>query len=165
MTTAAERARARAKRMAEGTYYPPGQHPLSRAKLEAHRHPAPGLLARRCARCGRAALRTSAFCYAHSRKGVPNPGPGHMASRQLAGLDRLGLLPAALRLLPTWQALSPVPVAVRAPLRIALVLAWDKRDTEPMSWARLWREAVRVARDNVRPAWRDRPVPTWLDAR
>jgi hypothetical protein len=37
--------------------------------------------------------------------------------------------------------MAPIAWAKREPLRLALVLAWDSRDSEPLAWARVWRAA------------------------
>jgi hypothetical protein len=57
-------------------------------------------------------------------------------------MSRLGLLPLELIALPAWQALTTVPVAMRAPIRLRLVLTWNKRFTEPSVWAQAWRQAL-----------------------
>jgi hypothetical protein len=44
--------------------------------------------------------------------------------------------------LPAWRALSSVHVSVRAPIRLALVRAWEKRIAEPLAWSAAWRRAI-----------------------
>lgn len=147
--------------------YGPGQHPRSRAALEANRFPLVAGMGRRCASCGRPALRGQRGCLAHNgRVGAGRVTPGRIASRTLAGLERVGLLPGALMALPTWRDMTTCPVELRAPLRLALVRAWDTRDTCPLVWAALWREANVLARSAPPPApWRKGGVPLWMLAR
>jgi hypothetical protein len=42
--------------------------------------------------------------------------------------------------------MASLPRDTREPLALALVLAWDHRDSEPLAWFRAWR----AARDAVR---------------
>lgn len=147
--------------------YPPGKHPRTIAALEAHRFKLRWDLAPACARCRRRALRGRLFCGAHNgREGGLRVTPGVVASRGLARLSRLGLLPRELMALATWQALSTCQLEQRAPLRMALALAWDTRDTAPLQWAALWRQACDLAAHAPPPApWRKRGVPLWQHAR
>jgi hypothetical protein len=48
--------------------------------------------------------------------------------------------------MPVWRDLIAAKMEVGAPARLALVLAWDNRDSEPLAWAKAWR----AARDAVR---------------
>jgi hypothetical protein len=151
----------------EAPRYGPGCNPRSVAALNAHRFVFTPGMARRCTRCGRPALRGRPVCVAHDgRAGGRRQTPGAVASRVLAGLNRRGLLPGALLALPTWQALTTCPLELRAPLRLALVRAWDTRDTAPLAWAALWREASTLARSAPPPApWRKNGAPLWMLAR
>ena len=65
-------------------------------------------------------------------------------------MERLGLLPLDLMALPVWQDLTGVRLAERAPARLALVQAWDKRDQAPLYWSRVQRQAMAVARQAPR---------------
>jgi hypothetical protein len=96
----------------------------------------------RCARCGRPALKGRRFCQWHGKHGLCRPSPGRAESAILSAMGRLGLLPLELIALPAWRALTTVPVAARAPVRLRLVLLWHKRFTEPMFWAQAWRQAL-----------------------
>ena len=143
--------------------YAPGHHPRSIAALAAHAFPLRWDSAPACARCRRRALRGRLFCRAHNgREGGLRVTPGILASRSLTRMWRLGLLPAELLALPTWRALSTCRIEDRAPLRVALALAWDTRDTAPLAWAALWRQACDLAAHAPPPApWRKRGVPLW----
>jgi len=124
-------------------------HPNSLAALVASRQSWAAL--RSCERCGRPALREDRFCYAHSRKARKRPpvSPGQAAGRVLQGMHRAGLLPAELIALPVWRALSVQATAVRAPLRLRMVLAWDRRHDQPLLWAGLVREAHELGARSV----------------
>ncbi len=74
-------------------------------------------------------------------------------------MERLGLLPLDLMALPVWQGLTVVRLAERAPVRLALVQAWDKRDQAPLYWSRVQRQALTVARQ----APRARRVNPWSE--
>lgn len=75
---------------------------------------------------------------------------GRIESRVLRRLERLGLLPLELLALPVWRDLTMVRLAERAPARLALVQAWDKRDQAPLYWARVQRQAIDAARHGAR---------------
>ena len=112
----------------------------------------PAQVVRRCVRCGRPALRLSLVCCVHS-----NRPRLHLAGRKesalLDGMWRAGLLPLELLALQVWRDLSSVPVALRAPARLALVVLWARRLDEPLAWSRAWREALALAdykREGVR---------------
>ena len=70
------------------------------------------------------------------------PSAGRAESRTLAKLDRAGLLPFDLISLPLWRNLNGLPTGTRAPLRLALVQAWDKRNLAPLRWAQVQRQAI-----------------------
>lgn len=99
---------------------------------------------RKCRRCRRqAAVRGYDLCSRHLGRWSPlSAGAGRGESRQLAALERCGLLPLDLLALPLWRNLAGIKTAVRAPLRLALVQAWDQRLTEPLYWARVQRQAI-----------------------
>lgn len=104
----------------------------------------PNQLVPRCVRCRRAALRGTKLCVGHT------PGAsrfrGGDESRLLQRMDKRGLLPVELVASSAWRALDTVPCAVRAPVRLALVLAWARRDDHPLHWGQLWRSALNAAR-------------------
>jgi len=52
------------------------------------------------------------------------------------------LLPLDLMALPVWRRLADMPTAKRCPMRLALVLAWDKRHQAPLHWAQVQRQAL-----------------------
>lgn len=121
-----------------------------------------GPMVRKCSRCGRPAVRDKATCAFHSGSNHPlRATPGRLASRTLDAMDRRGLLPLELISLPLWRDLAPIRTEVRAPVRLALVQAWDRRHDEPLRWARVWREA-RAACDSEVPM-RSRPSGAWAD--
>jgi hypothetical protein len=74
-------------------------------------------------------------------------------------MERAGLLPLDLLALPMWRELTGTPRAERAPMRLALVLAWDRRDRAPLHWASLQRQASDLARRGIKRKW----VPPWLE--
>jgi hypothetical protein len=114
----------------------------------------------KCSRCRRIALRGTPFCSAHSgRKPAPRT-PGRRAASLLAGMERAGLLPRELIALPVWRELSNVMGEARTLTRLALVLAWDKRLSEPLAWAPVWRDATRLARETPP---RLSPLPAFMD--
>lgn len=63
----------------------------------------------------------------------------------LGKLERAGLLPLDLISLPLWRNLAGLPTAQRAPTRLVLVLAWDKRQVAPLHWAKAQRQAIDLA--------------------
>jgi hypothetical protein len=71
---------------------------------------------RRCNRCGRNAVKGSRGCYKHSGRSQGHK-PGRAESCILSAMWRRGLIPLDLMALPLWQALSTVPVALRAAAR------------------------------------------------
>lgn len=125
---------------------------VHRVKIGDPRH-------RLCSRCGRLAMRDSMVCMWHGG-GVQVADPGRLASRAMGRMDRRGLLPAELVALPLWRELGRLRTAERAPARLALVQSWDWRDTHPLVWARVWREARRTLETGVilrewgGPGWR-----------
>ena len=69
-------------------------------------------------------------------------GAGRGESRILGRLERAGLLPLDLLPLPVWRALNGIETSKRAPMRLALVLAWDKRFIAPLHWSQVQRRAL-----------------------
>ena len=104
----------------------------------------PFALSRKCDRCGQLALSGRKLCRTHcgSGKRQLSAAAGRGESRMLARLERLGLLPLELLGLPVWRNLNGLPTGTRAPTRLALVSAWDKRDKEPLHWAKVQRQAI-----------------------
>lgn len=102
---------------------------------------------RKCRRCRRVAVRGRDQCIGHIGRASKQPGgAGRAESRQLARLERLGLLPLELLALPVWRGLIGIDTARRAPLRLALVQAWDRRLIAPLRWATVQRQAIDLAR-------------------
>lgn len=97
---------------------------------------------RHCARCRCIAVRGYDHCQMHLGRWSPKSGAfGRAESRFLRKLERVGLLPTGLIELPVWRGLMGLPTKVRAPMRLALVRAWDRRGDEPLNWARVMRQA------------------------
>ncbi len=71
-----------------------------------------------------------------------SPASGRAESRALWRLERAGLLPVELIALPVWRDLNGLPTGDRAPMRLALVQAWDKRYRAPLHWAKVQRKAI-----------------------
>ena len=71
-------------------------------------------------------------------------GAGRGESRILARLERAGLLPLELLALPLWRNLNGIETGKRAPTRLSLVQAWDKRFTAPLHWSRVQRQAIEL---------------------
>jgi hypothetical protein len=105
---------------------------------------------RKCKRCRNMALRGRDQCRRHAGIRVASDVGGRAESRMLGRLERLGLLPLELLAWPLWQDLATVRLAERAPVRLALVQAWDKRDQAPLYWSRVQRQAIGVARQAPR---------------
>lgn len=97
---------------------------------------------RKCRKCGQLALRDSELCRMHVGRSRLSPGAGRAESRMLAALERCGLLPLELLSLPVWRNLAGLPTGTRAPMRVQLVQAWDKRDRAPLHWAKVQRQAI-----------------------
>lgn len=115
--------------------------PNSLAALAAGR--VPYHLQRHCKRCRALAVRGQDHCRTHLGRWSPlSGGAGRAESRLLARLERAGLLPLDLIALPFWRNLNGLPTNKRAPLRLALVQAWDKRDKAPLHWAKVQRQAI-----------------------
>ena len=106
----------------------------------------PRELSPKCRKCGHLALSGKDLCRTHSGRGraVLTNAAGRGESRLLARLERLGLLPLELLVLPVWRGLLGLPTPIRAPMRLALVMAWDKRDKTPLYWSRVQREALEL---------------------
>jgi hypothetical protein len=49
-----------------------------------------------------------------------------------------------LMLTAVWRDMVKAPRNRCEPARLALVLAWDRRESEPLAWARAWRAALAV---------------------
>lgn len=107
---------------------------------------------RKCAKCGRVALRGKAFCGWHGGSAAPNPSPERLASRTLERMDHKGMIPRELVALMLWQTLARMPMTRRAPHQLALVLNWHRRHSEPVAWATVWRAASREAADGYQKA-------------
>lgn len=107
--------------------------------------PYQGLIATRprCSRCRRPALSGTSVCASHAGRASPHSsGAGRGESRMLARLERLGLLPLELLALPVWRGLAGLETRTRAPLRLQLVQAWDRRQDQPLRWAQVQRNAL-----------------------
>ena len=78
----------------------------------------------------------------HAGKRTRKAGHGRAESRYLASLEHRGLLPLELIALPMWRNLCGLPTAQRAPMRLALIRAWDRRYLEPLHWAQVQRRAI-----------------------
>lgn len=97
----------------------------------------------RCKRCRLPAVKGQAHCRIHLGRWSPlSPAAGRAESRILARLERAGLLPLELIALPVWRGLNGLPTSQRAPTRLALVLAWDKRFAAPVRWVQAQRQAI-----------------------
>jgi len=57
-------------------------------------------------------------------------------------MERRGLLPGELLASEVWRDLTAVPTAIRAPLRLQLVLLWSERERQPLAFAQVWRRAI-----------------------
>lgn len=100
---------------------------------------------RKCRRCRDVAVRGQDHCRRHLGRWSPlSGGAGRAESRILERLERAGLLPFDLIALPLWRNLNGLPTGKRAPLRLALVQAWDKRDKAPLHWAQVQRQAIEL---------------------
>jgi hypothetical protein len=64
----------------------------------------------------------------------------------MEAMHKRGLLPADLMATALWRDMARLPRDTREPLALALVLAWDMRDSEPLAWSRVWRAACEAAR-------------------
>jgi hypothetical protein len=118
-----------------------GFHPNSLAALLRHQVQLQNQ--RKCLRCRAVAVRGEDHCRTHLGRWSPlSGGAGRAESRMLGKLERAGLLPFDLIALPLWRNLNGLPTGERAPLRLALVQAWDKRDQAPLHWAKTQRQAI-----------------------
>lgn len=133
-------------------------HPNSIAALLRHQVPIAQLP--KCRRCGRLAVKGYDHCVWHSGLPAPTNAAGRGESRLLRRIDYIGLLPLPLMALPAWRNLAGLPRWQRAPMRLALLLAWDKREGEPLHWARAQRQAIELGRQ-VPPGARREGMP-WL---
>lgn len=117
---------------------------------------------RKCKRCRRVAVRGEDHCRGHLGRWSPTSGAaGRAESRKLWKLDRAGLLPLELISLPLWRNLSGLATAQRAPARLVLVLAWDKRHVAPLHWAQAQRQAIDLAKQ---PGKRHNTAPWYENA-
>jgi hypothetical protein len=130
---------------------PPGQnggwqgHPNSIATLHKYRVSLASPALRRCVRCRQVAMRGRAVCRVHDTQRKPDT-PGRRARRVLAQMGRRGLLPVELATMAGWRDTESLPWDTRERLRLALVLAWDRRDSEPLAWHKVWRAALEAVR-------------------
>jgi hypothetical protein len=101
---------------------------------------------RKCKRCRQVAVRGQDHCRMHLGRWSPlSGGAGRAESRMLGKLERVGLLPLELLSMPVWRNLAGIATGQRAPARLALILAWDKRQAEPLYWAKVQRQAINLA--------------------
>jgi hypothetical protein len=92
-------------------------------------------------------VRGQDHCTIHLGRWSPLPlAAGRAERRILARLERAGLLPPDLIGLPLWRNLNGFATSKRAPVRLALILAWDKRFQLPAHWAQAQRQAIDLAR-------------------
>ena len=97
----------------------------------------------KCKRCRRLAVSGHDLCVGHLGRYTRQSGAaGRAESRTLARLERAGLLPLELLALPVWRNLAGISTSERAPARLALVQAWDKRQVAPLYWAKVQRQAI-----------------------
>jgi hypothetical protein len=137
-------------------------HPNSLAALERHRWSFS--LVAKCRRegCRQVAVRGQTLCTRHLGRNSPlSNGGGRGESRMLGRLERLGLLPLDLIALPVWRGLSGLPTGTRAPARLQLVQAWDKRQDQPLHWAKAQRAAMDLGQ---RPGQRQATAPWYENA-
>jgi hypothetical protein len=76
-------------------------------------------------------------------------------------MEYLGLLPVDLLVLPVWRGLTGIPRRDRAPMRLALVRAWDRRYQAPLHWAQVQRQALHLA-ETTAPSPRQVERTPWL---
>lgn len=100
------------------------------------------------------------LCVMHggARRVLPD-GNGRAERRALTRLEKIGLLPLELLALPVWRKLTGLPTAKRAPMRLALVQAWDRRELEPLHWAQVQRRALELG---AMPGKRQKAAP-WYE--
>lgn len=111
---------------------------------------------KRCSARGRyqIAVRDHDQCWRHLGRWSPlSSAHGRGESRLLARLERAGLLPFELIALPLWRNLNKVARKERAPLRLAMVRAWDKRYQAPLYWAQVQREALELGARPAEKRW------------
>lgn len=124
-----------------------GFHPNSRAALMRYRRSWADQ--RKCAKCNSPAIKGRLYCVKHNgQMGALHPSPARLDARWLERLYLIGLLPMDLAATPLWQALNGLGMATRAPLQRALVLLWDRRESDPQALAQVWRHALRVVRNH-----------------
>jgi hypothetical protein len=100
----------------------------------------------KCKRCTQLALKGQKHCVRHSgRLSRQSAAYGRGETRMLARLETAGLLPLELLALPVWRNLNGIETSKRAPQRLALVLAWDRRFTAPLHWSQVQRQAIDLA--------------------
>src|SRR5436190_4540304 len=117
---------------------------------------------RQCAYCGRPALANDTLCQRHAGAGGPK-GPGMAERRLLMRWDYRLLIPRELIEHPAYAALLPLPVAVRCPMRVAMVQAWESRHREPLAWHALVKRAHKLAETIAAPT-RKIGYPWWAIA-
>lgn len=123
----------------------------------------PLALSRKCKRCGGLALRGYDHCRFHSGQRAPTDAAGRAESRLLQRMEIIGLLPLELLALPVWRQLSTLHRKQRAPLRLALITAWDRRHWAPLHWAQLQRQARDAVENNRNHPKANRTLPAWLE--
>jgi hypothetical protein len=78
-------------------------------------------------------------------------------------MERMGLLPLDLLLLPVWRGLTGLPRSHRAPMRLAMVQAWDRRHQAPLHWAKVQRQAKHLAEQKPPGTRQADKVMPWLE--
>lgn len=98
---------------------------------------------RKCKRCRQPAVSGRDHCRIHGGGcSIRSPAAGRGESRILARMERAGLLPLELIAWPVWRNLAGIRTGLRAPMRLALVQAWDRRLASPLRWSQVQRAAM-----------------------